>query len=182
MGNPVVDEYEVLYRETRNPLFVWEALEICQRDAPLPGWIFDYFSGCARSLCALGQPAWNDVPREQIESRHLGVLDLADRVCNGTLDPATAAGLSSRALAFKRGAKDNAFSELAQLRLEFQEAWFVDVTRAGTKQEAAKFELETRDASRRGSKPRNVTGSKSQIERHLARARRLLRAQRRDKD
>ena len=60
MSGPV-EEYEVLYRETGNPLFAWEALECCPRDEPLPTWILDYLLGAARALIALGKPSWDDV-------------------------------------------------------------------------------------------------------------------------
>jgi hypothetical protein len=184
MTNPVVDEYEALYRETRNPLYVWEAFENCQRDEPLPSWVFDYLAGCARSLGALGQPAWDDIPSCQIESRHPGVLDIADAVCAGSLKADDAANLAARALAFKRGAKDNAFADLAQTRKGFREAWHVDVTRAGTKQragikqEAAKAEIEAHIRNDRAPDARNVKSLMSQINRRIARARALWAAQR----
>ena len=37
---------------TRNPLFVWEALEICQRDAPLPGSDLRLLLGSPLAVCA----------------------------------------------------------------------------------------------------------------------------------
>lgn len=166
MSASIVGEYEVLYRETRNPLFVWEALQHCKRDQPLPQWIFDYMIGAARSMAALGQPAWDDVPRDQIESRHHGLLDLADRVCDGKMEAEVAAKLAPRALGLKRGTKGNAFADRKQTRQEFAEAWYIDVTNRGKKQEVARFYLEKRGAS------------KSQINRRVARARALWAAQR----
>lgn len=166
MSNRVIDEYEVLYRETRNPLFVWEAIQHCARDQPLPEWIFDYMVGAARSLAGLGQPAWDDVPRDQIETRHDGLLDLADRVRTGEMEADAAAKLVPRALGLKRGAKGNAYAERKQIDQEFAEAWYIDVTSRGSKQEVARFNLEKRGASR------------SQINRRVARARALWAAQR----
>lgn len=166
MSGQPVDEYEVLYRETRNPLFAWEAMARTKRGEPLPDWLWDYFVGAAYSLHALGQPPWDDVPRDQIESRHAGVLDLTEAVCEGKIEAEEAAKLTPRALGLKRGKKGNAFAELKQVRQEFADAWHVDVTRRGQKQESTRRELETRGKSR------------SQINRRLARARALWAAQR----
>ena len=177
MSNPIVVEYEALYRKTRNPLYVWEALGSCQRGEMLPSWIFDYLVGCSRSLASLGLPAWDQPPPDRIESRHLGVLDLADRVCADKLDAAAAVNLVARALGLQRGAKDNAFSNLAQVRKGFREAWHIDVTRAGTKQEAARAEIESYLAQQVAAKSRKPESFKSQVNRRVKRARALLAAQ-----
>ena len=48
MSDRVIDEYEVLYLQTGNPLYAWQALSVCRRDEPLPGWVFDLLRpGCA---------------------------------------------------------------------------------------------------------------------------------------
>jgi hypothetical protein len=176
----VIDEYETLYRETRSPLYAWEALAHSKRGEPLPNWLWDYLVGAARSMHALGQPAWDDVPPDQIASRHLGLLDVADRAAEGSMGANEAAGLLARALGLQRGSNYNAFTELALLCRGFREAWHLDVTRAGTKQEAARAEIESGLAAR--NKGRKATSFTSQINRRIKRARKLWRAQRDQSD
>jgi hypothetical protein len=170
-----MDEYEILYRETRNPLYAWEAMARSGRGEPLPDWLWDYFVGAARSMHALGQPAWDDVPPDRIGSRHLGLLDLADRVAGEQMTGRGAIELLARALGLQRGANFNAFAALALDRRAFGDAWHVDVKRAGTKQDAALFEIEQRYAKSTGQ-PGDSFGR--QIKRRIKRARELWRAQR----
>jgi hypothetical protein len=144
-----VDEYEVLYRETCNPLFVWEALECYQRDEPLPGWIRDYLLGAARTL----------------------TIDLGDAVCRKKLGAAEAARRTVRAFGFVDDPKYNAFSQLKQLRREFGETLLLELARTGPEREARLEKIQQSYVGKTGGTP-------GQIKRRAERALRLWNAQR----
>jgi hypothetical protein len=178
MSGPV-EEYEVLYRETGNALFVWEALECCQRDEPLPGWIRDYLSGAARALIALDKPSWDEVlpiDPDDLTSRPMGLLDLADAVCREEIDATEAARRATRAFGLVADLCDpgdpyNAFSQLKQLRREFGEALYLDTARDGSEMEARLEKIKQSYVGQTG-------GTAGQIARRVKRARRLWDTQR----
>jgi hypothetical protein len=121
MSGDIIGEYEILYHETRNPLWVWEAFSRCSSAQPLPQWIFEYFSGCARGFATLGQPAWLQPEPDRLSTLRdrPGVLDLADKVSENAIDPRSAIEATPRALGFQRGNNFNAFKELGELRVGF---------------------------------------------------------------
>jgi hypothetical protein len=97
-----LSDCEVLYRETKNPLFVWQALKHCDPTEPLPHWMFDYLLGCA-----YGFPD-EQPPEPPFE---LGLFDKALEVAYGGLTPAAAADSVARSLLLRRGETYNAFED-----------------------------------------------------------------------
>ncbi|HEX6015117.1 MAG TPA: hypothetical protein VFY87_25635 [Geminicoccaceae bacterium] len=97
-----LSDCEVLYRETGNPLFVWEALTHCDPAEPLPRWIFDYLRGCADGFPDEQPP---EPPFE------LGLFGKALEVAYGGMTPKAAADSVARSLLLRRGATYNAFED-----------------------------------------------------------------------
>jgi hypothetical protein len=41
----------LFYRKTKNPLFLWQAYQICRKEKfAIPGWIYKYFDDCAGKI------------------------------------------------------------------------------------------------------------------------------------
>jgi hypothetical protein len=101
--NDRIAQYEVLYRETGNPLYAWEALTECPPDEPLPRWIFDYLQRCA-AVPDVEAPD-DVVPEPQ------GLLELAAYVAVGKMKATDAIKSVARALGLQQGSNFNAFAD-----------------------------------------------------------------------
>ena len=45
-----LDEHRAEWERSTNPYYVWEAVDHCPRDEPLPDWICDYLTRCNSKL------------------------------------------------------------------------------------------------------------------------------------
>jgi hypothetical protein len=61
-----LQEYQNAFRNTKNPLYVWEALIYCLPDEPLPSWIFAYLMKWRHDLIDL----WDSdlPPKEAVDA------------------------------------------------------------------------------------------------------------------
>jgi hypothetical protein len=117
MSPSTLVEFEIMYRETRNALFVWQALTHCVPSEPLPRWIFDYLQGCASGFPDQ-QPA--EPPFE------LGLVGKAVEVAGCRMDPVKAADSVARALLLRRGDNYNAFEDYRARRHDAAIAAYLD--------------------------------------------------------
>jgi hypothetical protein len=129
----IVLELETLYRETRNVLFVWEALTHCVPSEPLPRWIFDYLQGCAK-----GFP---DEPPSG-PSFDLGLFGNAVEVAGCVIDPVKAADSVARSLLIRRSGNYNAFEDYRMRWHDAAIATFLDQRPREKKQAIHKIALD----------------------------------------
>jgi len=63
-----LDYYRGMFERTKNPLFVWQAIDMCKRLAPsafggtLPDWCLDYIAQSARRVCDLVANSYPTAP------------------------------------------------------------------------------------------------------------------------
>jgi hypothetical protein len=115
-----LSDLKATYEHTKNPLFAWRALTLCDRGQPLPPWLMDYLLHCAESPPIVVENAEH---RAQVLPGS-GLVDMARDVASGAKSAAIATRAVGAALGLSRHSW-NAFEAYKQIQADAAAAFAV---------------------------------------------------------